>query len=294
MPRYGRRKSSQTQKEKQKEKYYLQKELICPTEWKNLPEDWYAFEGFIYLIENLKSHKKYIGLKYFWVRQKTKIVKESNWATYKSSCLPLLRDIKLLGKDNFSFTILSVHRTFQELHLAEVEAQFKHDVLKEVFPNGEPAWYNDNIANKFFRPKDFGTEEYYKKCNQISKRLKEGYSSGRIVHALLGKTHPNKGKKLPQTGHQKNKGKIWITNGIENKLISAKDSIPDNFYLGLSIKKKRPKKEKIKKKLNCPVCNKEFVPSGTQKYCSQEHTNEAKKERARKRYKNKTQTKGMV
>lgn len=288
-----RTRSSTWQKEKAREKYHLDKSLsTTKTPWCNLPKDWFEYEAFVYEITHIQTNKKYIGFKNFWTKRKTTIIGESNWAFYKSSSINVLRDISTYGVNNFTFTILSVHRTAWGARQEEAAQQFKQDVLVAVLDSGEPAYYNDNIMSKFFRPKEFGTEEYYKKCDQISQKLKEGYNSGRIVHGMLGKIHPNKGKKLPQTGHLKNKGKVKINNGIVNKCINSTDPIPEGFSLGM-VKRKVIEEEKIKpERLKvCPLCKKDFIPNGTQKYCSPEHTKEAKAIRTKELYAERTKDK---
>ena len=47
--------------------------------------------GFVYLIENLSNHRKYIGRKYFWSfrtpkGKKRKVKSESDWKKYYGSC----------------------------------------------------------------------------------------------------------------------------------------------------------------------------------------------------------------
>jgi hypothetical protein len=286
-------KQSEAAREKAKEKTRINKLLYFETSWEGLPIDWDQHEGFVYLVTNNLTGKAYIGLKHFWIRKKTKLIGESNWRTYKSSSYPLLKDLELLGTHNFTFTILSCHRTIQDTIFAEAAEQIKRNVLKEVLEDGTAAYYNDNILSKFFRPKDFGTKEYYEKCDQISKRLKEGYARGFISHPMKGKVHPNKGKKLPQTGHKKNTGKIWVTNGTKNILLKSMDSIPEGFSRGLAMKK-RPtiKKEPVQRESKiCPHCLSSFIPHGTQTYCTPEHMKEAKRIRFMERYREKMKNK---
>ena len=71
------------------------------------------FYGFVYLITNLKTGRKYIGKKYFYSSKiksikgkKKKIKVSSNWKTYFGSNAELLSDVKELGEENFSRIIL--------------------------------------------------------------------------------------------------------------------------------------------------------------------------------------------
>lgn len=221
--------------------------------WEGLPENWYEYEGFVYCITNKQTNQKYIGRKYFFVKKKTKIVRESDWREYTSSSKKVNAIILENGKDIFSFQILSLHRNRQETNYAEVEEQIKANVLRAVLDdNITEAYYNDNIMSKYFRPRDFGTPEYYLKCQNISVALKQAYKNGTIIHPLLGEAHPNKGKSLPQTGHNKN---IGYKHTEESK---KKMSKPKNV----------PHKEFT---LVCCICGKEEVVGYRQKnrqYCS--------------------------
>ena len=69
--------------------------------------------GFVYLITNIQSGKRYIGRKYFWQfrtprGKKRKVKSESDWKKYYGSCPELKEDIERLGRQNFSRTILEL------------------------------------------------------------------------------------------------------------------------------------------------------------------------------------------
>lgn len=197
--------------------------------WKHLPDNWYEYEGFVYQITNTQTNQKYIGRKYFYSKKGTKIVKESDWRWYTSSSKKVNALIQTLGKEQFLFEILSVHRTRQLTNYAEVEAQIMAKVLTATLLNGEEEYYNDNIMSRYFRPKDFGTPEHAARCKEISVALKAGFSSGRITHPMLGKVHPNKGKKLPQTGHKKNIG-YKHTEASKKKMAATRSAKPKKEY----------------------------------------------------------------
>lgn len=104
-------------------------------------DEWY---GFIYLIENIKTGKKYIGRKYL-TKAATKTVKgkkkkirvESDWDSYYGSSPALKADVELLGKDNFKRTILRLCKTRGECNYYEAKMIFETDaVLKEEYYNG--------------------------------------------------------------------------------------------------------------------------------------------------------------
>ena len=112
--------------------------------------------GFVYLIINKTNHKKYIGRKYFWQfrtprGKKRKVKSESDWKNYYGSCPELKEDIDKLGRENFSRTILSLHKTKGKTNFGETSQLFKNDVLTESLDNGEPAFYNGNILGRFYR-----------------------------------------------------------------------------------------------------------------------------------------------
>ena len=115
--------------------------------------------GFVYLIENKLNGKKYIGRKYLWQfrtpkGKKRKVKSESNWKEYYGSCPELKEDVDKLGRENFSRTILSLHQTKGKTNFEETRQLFTNGVLTESLDNGEPAFYNSNILNRYFR-KDY-------------------------------------------------------------------------------------------------------------------------------------------
>lgn len=92
--------------------------------------------GFVYLIENLETGKKYIGKKFLFasktrqVNKKKKRYKvESDWKTYYGSSETLLEDVNRLGKDKFKRTILHLCTNKAECAYLEAKEQFERDVL---------------------------------------------------------------------------------------------------------------------------------------------------------------------
>ena len=115
--------------------------------------------GFVYLITNLQNGRKYIGRKYFWQfrtpkGKKRKVKSESDWKKYYGSCPELKEDIERLGRQNFSRTILSLHKTAGKTNFEETRQLFIHGVLTESLDTGGPAYYNSNILSRYFR-KDY-------------------------------------------------------------------------------------------------------------------------------------------
>ena len=115
--------------------------------------------GFVYLITNKLNQRQYIGRKYLWQfrtpkGKKRKVKSESDWKNYYGSCPELKEDIIKFGRENFSRTILSLHKTKGKTNFEETRQLFTNGVLTEALDNGVPAFYNSNILNRYFR-KDY-------------------------------------------------------------------------------------------------------------------------------------------
>jgi hypothetical protein len=99
--------------------------------------------GFVYLIVNMLSGKKYIGkklLKFKRTKQvkgkKKKTTIESDWKNYYSSSDELKQDVEKLGVHSFKREILRLCKTKSELSYYEAKHQFEKDVLLS------DGWYN--------------------------------------------------------------------------------------------------------------------------------------------------------
>lgn len=119
----------------------------------SLPDD---CVGFVYLIVNLSSGRKYIGKKlskfskttYKTVklkngnkkRKKIKTKIDSDWLTYYGSNLELQKDVIALGADNFTREILYFCKSKAECSYIEAREQFTHKVLESS------DWYNGQIS----------------------------------------------------------------------------------------------------------------------------------------------------
>ena len=119
------------------------------------------FFGFVYRITNLTNGRKYLGRKYFWSfrtpkGKKRKVKQESDWRNYYGSCPELKEDIIKYGKQNFSRTILSLHKTKGKTNFEETRQLFVNGVLTESLDTGEPAYYNSNILSRYFRKDYYG------------------------------------------------------------------------------------------------------------------------------------------
>lgn len=102
-------------------------------------ESGYQPYGFIYVITNTVTNKKYIGKKQCLTVLKRKPLKgkknkrhevvETDWKTYTSSSLELNEDIELYGKDKFKFDIIKWCESKAELAYFEAKMQFECNVL---------------------------------------------------------------------------------------------------------------------------------------------------------------------
>jgi len=116
--------------------------------------------GFVYLITNTVSGRKYIGRKFYHTYKKRKRVKESNWRVYAGSSKPLKEDMQRLGKNKFTFEIICNYKTRGGVVSGEVHFQTDNDVLSpELLPCGERLYYNGQIgAVKFITPEFLSAE----------------------------------------------------------------------------------------------------------------------------------------
>ena len=117
-----------------------------------LPED---CVGFVYLITNLLSERKYIGkklAKFSKTTQRTVKLKngtkkkkkirskvDSDWRDYYGSSPELSRDVELQGKHNFKREILYYCKSKSECSYIEAREQFSRRVLESR------DWYNGHI-----------------------------------------------------------------------------------------------------------------------------------------------------
>jgi|TARA_Y100000052_G_C2946875_1_gene84458 hypothetical protein len=118
------------------------------------------YYGFVYLITNNVTGRKYIGRKFYHIYKKRIRIRQSNWRVYTGSCKPLQEDIKFFGKDSFTFKILCNYKTRGGVVSGEVHFQADNDVLSpELLPCGERLFYNGHIgAVKFITPEFLSAE----------------------------------------------------------------------------------------------------------------------------------------
>ena len=110
------------------------------------------YQGFVYLITELDTDKKYIGKKNFWKPKTLPITKtrkrrvrtrtESDWRSYFSSSSEVQQLVESKGEKNYKREILKLCKTKGEMSYYEAKLQFEHDVL---FRND---YYNEFIGCK--------------------------------------------------------------------------------------------------------------------------------------------------
>lgn len=115
-------------------------------------EDIKDYVGFVYLITNLNSSRKYIGKKGFYKvkayqknkkRRRKKV--ESDWQDYFGSCQALVEDVKKQGEGDFRREIIRLCKSKGEMNYFELEEQ----VLNKVLWNDD--FYNDYIGTRVHR-----------------------------------------------------------------------------------------------------------------------------------------------
>lgn len=109
--------------------------------WLNYPENPQDYIGFIYIIESLTNNKYYIGQKKFLkktrlkptkTRKKTKIVwKDNDVEEYYGSSKELLKDIELLGRDQFKKTIIELCTSKWHMSYAELCWQLEFNAIMD-------------------------------------------------------------------------------------------------------------------------------------------------------------------
>lgn len=105
------------------------------------------FVGFVYMITNLKTGRKYIGKKLTEFKRskpplkgrknKRRFKVESDWRDYYGSSDKLLEDVNILGKEQFKREIMYFCTSKAECNYVEAREQFAHKVLEsDEFYNG--------------------------------------------------------------------------------------------------------------------------------------------------------------
>ena len=147
-----------------------------------------TYYGFVYLITNTVSGRKYIGRKFYHAYKKRIRIRQSNWRVYTGSCKPLQEDIDRLGKDKFTFEIICNYKTRGGVVSGEVHFQTDNDVLSpELLPCGERLYYNGQIGSvKFITPEFLSAETRAKMAS-----AKSTEHCANISASKMGEKNPN-------------------------------------------------------------------------------------------------------
>lgn len=104
--------------------------------FEDTPEE---YQGFVYLITDLETGKKYIGKKFFWKpktlpvtktrKRRVKTRAESDWRKYYGSSDAVKQLVEQSGGDRFKREILRLCKTKGECSYFEAKYQFDLDVL---------------------------------------------------------------------------------------------------------------------------------------------------------------------
>lgn len=96
-----------------------------------------SFYGFVYLITNTLTNKKYVGKKFFFStkrkqvnKKRKRILVESDWKEYYGSNSELVSDVEKLGAENFKREILHLCETKGLCNYYEAKEQFQVDCLR--------------------------------------------------------------------------------------------------------------------------------------------------------------------
>lgn len=118
-------------------------------EYNETPEE---YQGFVYVITELDTNKKYIGKKNFWRpkilpknskrnrRVRTRV--ESDWKDYFGSSKEVQSLVESNGIENYKREILRFCKTKGEMSYYEAKLQFQYDVLLS------DEYYNEFIGCK--------------------------------------------------------------------------------------------------------------------------------------------------
>jgi hypothetical protein len=96
-----------------------------------------SYIGFVYIIENKVTNRKYIGKKLFWSSKTKQVNKKkkrfkvpSDWQDYYGSNDALKKDVESLGKESFTRTILHLCKSKGECSYLEAKEQFVNGVIE--------------------------------------------------------------------------------------------------------------------------------------------------------------------
>lgn len=121
---------------------YKGEKFVTPEDFSS--DDWM---GFVYIITNNESNRKYIGKKLFWFKKtlpvtkkrkrRKKVLYESDWKDYWGSNKHLMEEVAKCDKSEYTREILHLCKTRGELSYMELVEQVERKVLlSDEFYNG--------------------------------------------------------------------------------------------------------------------------------------------------------------
>lgn len=141
--------------------------------WVGLKADTKNFFGFIYLITDTETNRKYIGKKQFFFAKprakgcRSKVAdrqspkwkgccwKDSGWRDYKGSSPSLAKWMKANPDNIYTYEIIQLCRSRGLLTYTEVAEMWERKVLETKLPDGEYEYFNRHIGAIKFRPQVF-------------------------------------------------------------------------------------------------------------------------------------------
>jgi len=152
--------------------------------WIGLKADTKNYFGFIYIIRDITSGRKYIGKKQFFGARrvmkgcKSKITdrqspkwktccwREMAWRVYSGSSKSLDKWMTAHPDHKYVFEIIHLCRSKGVLHYLELKEMWERDVLRLKLESGEYEYFNRSIGAIRFRPPEFQTKESIKKSTR--------------------------------------------------------------------------------------------------------------------------------
>ena len=120
--------------------------------------------GFVYVITNTQTTKAYVGCKQYYIGKKKA---PSKWENYTGSSKYLNEDIEKIGKEHFTFEVISEYKNKRSLQYYEAYYQIKWSVLTATIEGSdEHAFYNGYVGGKFYRPIESYTPEFSQGCRE--------------------------------------------------------------------------------------------------------------------------------
>ena len=140
--------------------------------WTLQTADPYNFLGFVYLITDHTTGRKYVGKKMMFrgksftgckskvsdrqsPKWRCKCWSDSGWRTYTGSSNKLNQHMKENPDNNYTFEILYQCRSKASLAYVEAREMWKRDVLNAKLENGEWEFFNENIPPVRFRAPNY-------------------------------------------------------------------------------------------------------------------------------------------